>query len=192
MRTKNRLVFGVGVNDSTKEVQYVTPGGKKVMCPYYQTWTAMLRRCYSSKSHQDRPSYQHCSVDAAWHSFTAFRDWMKQQTWQGMHLDKDLLVPGNTCYSHLTCVFVTPEVNAFLLSRERGRGLWPIGVVQTSKSSTFMARISIGGKNKHLGNFPTPEQAHQAWRAAKHQQALVLAAQQTDARVASALATRFI
>lgn len=192
MRTKKRLVFGVGVNDSPEEMQYLTSEGKKGMCPYYQTWTAMLRRCYSSKSHQDRPSYIHCSVDPIWHSFCAFRDWMKQQAWQGMHLDKDILVPSNTCYSPQTCVFVPPEVNAFLLSRERGRGQWPIGVVQTSNSSTFMARISIDGKNKYLGNFPTPEEAHQAWKKAKHQQALVLAAQQTDHRVAQALATRFI
>lgn len=192
MREKKRLVFGVGVNDSTEEVHIRTSEGKKVMCPYYQTWTAMLRRCYSDKTHQDRPSYSHCSVDPVWHSFSAFRAWMKQQPWQGMHLDKDILVPGNACYSPQTCVFVSPKVNAFLLSRERGRGQWPIGVVQTPKSSTFMARISIEGKNKSLGNFRTPEEAHQAWKKAKHQQALALAAQQTDYRVAQALATRFI
>lgn len=192
MRAKKRPVFGVGVNDSTEEVHFLSSEGKKVMCPYYQTWAAMLRRCYSSKSHQERPNYLHCTVSPVWHSFTAFRDWMQQQVWQGMHLDKDLLVPGNTCYSPETCVFVSPQVNAFLLSRERDRGPWPIGVVKISNSASFMARISIEGKNKHLGSFPTPEQAHQAWRAAKHQQALVLAAQQTDVRVAQALATRFI
>lgn len=192
MRTKNRLVFGVGINDSAEEMQRTTPEGKKEMCPYYQTWTAMLRRCYSTKSHKERPNYQNCSVDPAWHSFVAFRSWMEQQKWEGMHLDKDLLIQGNTIYGPDTCIFVPPKVNAFLLLRERSRGQYPTGVVKTTKSSTYMARISIDGKNKHLGNFPTPEQAHMAWKAAKHSQALILAAEQSDPRVAKALATRFI
>lgn len=192
MVKKVQLVFGVGINDSTTSVYSKIVDGKKKMCPYYQTWTAMLRRCYSVKSHQKHPTYTNCTVDPEWHSFTVFRDWMKQQDWQNKELDKDIILLGNTCYSSKTCTFVSSAVNSFLNYNKNSKGKYPAGVVKVSKSSTFMARISIKGKNVHLGNFSTPEKAHQEWKKAKHQQALVLAKQQSDLRVADALSNRFI
>ena len=78
----NKLVYGVGVNDlgyRTHVYEYVTKdGGERVLkpvfvCKYYAAWTDMLRRCYSKKSLESRPSYIGTSVCSEWLSATAFK-----------------------------------------------------------------------------------------------------------------------
>lgn len=117
MKTKNkRLVYGVGNNDADyvvekrEEIGYV--GGKrrrKLMwvCPYYQTWKDMIKRCYSTKCQEKFPTYKGCSVSADWHTFSNFKAWMEKQNWEGKQLDKDILIEGNKVYSPETCVFVS-------------------------------------------------------------------------------------
>lgn len=41
----SKLVFGVGINDSSDKVVQ-TINNKKVICPYYRVWVDMLRRVY--------------------------------------------------------------------------------------------------------------------------------------------------
>ena len=53
---------------------------------------------------------------------------MVEQDWEGLQLDKDLLVNGSKVYSRETCVFVSNQVNIFLTERGNDRGEWPIGV----------------------------------------------------------------
>ena len=43
----------------------------------------------------------------------------------------------------------------------------PTGVSRTRGSSRFSATISINGRNKHLGSFPTAQAASAAYKAAK-------------------------
>lgn len=181
-----RLVCGVGVNDSHKPVFWIE-NGRKVRCKFYTTWLSMLERCYSQVKQASRPSYIGCYVASEWHSFSAFKEWMSGQPWEGRELDKDILFPGNKMYGPDTCVFVSPSLNSFLTnSKSSGRGL-PVGV--RNIKGKFIAKCSnpFNGKVETIGRFSTPIEAHEAWRARKKHHASAYAAMQTDERIASAL-----
>lgn len=192
------LVRGFGINDADYNV-YITGSGdngkRKVIwvCPFYRKWIHMLERCYDQKLHNKFPTYVGCSVCKDWKSFSTFKSWMETQNWEGKHLDKDLLIKGNKTYSPNTCVFLDARINTFLTESGAGRGKFPIGVSLERESGKYVAQCwSIElGKNKKIGRFKTPEEAHKAWLAFKLEQAYTLAAQQTDERVSKALIERY-
>jgi hypothetical protein len=109
---------------------------------------------------------------------------MKTQDWVDKELDKDLLGDGKL-YSPETVVFVTQRVNTFMSDCRAARGEWPIGVCKVGKR--FQANIRDTGDKSHIGYFDTPEEAHQAWRAAKIKIGERLIAEQTDPRVEEGL-----
>lgn len=192
------MMCEVGINDAEYQTRlYTKIDGKKNLlwtCPFYQTWTSMLVRCYSLKLHARYPTYAGCSVTKEWLTFSAFREWMAGQDWDGMELDKDILRPGNKVYSPDTCVFVPRALNAFLVDSAAARGEWPIGVYWDVQRGKFQSLCSnpFTGKRESLGRFACPDAAHEAWRARKHEMACAYADQQTDQRIATALRTRYI
>jgi len=194
MKKINKLVFGIGINDADYSVCSRLKG-KRLWCPFYRKWMDMLRRCYSEKYQKAKPTYIGCYVTFNWLTFSIFKAWMEQQDWQGKELDKDLLCPGNKLYSPETCVFVDRKVNGFLLESNASRGEYPIGVIYQKEKLTnkfkVLCRSVLTSKQKYLGYFSTPEEAHQAWLAFKLEQAHLLAAQQSDLRVAKALIDRY-
>ena len=50
----------------------------------------------------------------------------------------------------------------------------------------------LGWEYQHLGKFATEQEAHEAWKKAKHARALVLAETLTDERAKQALRTRYL
>lgn len=152
----------------------------------------MIVRCYSSKYHS-RSTYKDCYVQDEWKTFSNFRKWMEAQEWEGLHLEKDLLICGNKVYSPDTCVFVTQQVNGFLIDSVEFRGEWPIGVNWHKNVGKFIAQCNnpFTKKSEHLGVFDCPYEAHAAWLAKKLEHAYALAAIQTDPRVAAALIERY-
>lgn len=201
MRTKTKLLYGIGVNDADYVVQInkteVVDGVKKVFvewrCPYYVKWSSMMGLSYNKKVFKIRPSYEVCSVVPEWHYFMTFRAWMEKQDWEGKQLDKDILFPGNKVYGPDTCVFVDAKVNTFLIESTSARGEWPIGVSFHKDTGKFQANIRdvFNNKRLYLGIFERPEQAHKAWLDKKLEQARILASQQKDPRVALALVQRY-
>lgn len=204
MDPKNRkLVFGVGINDAdylvTKREEIDLVDGKRKQklvwkCPYYQTWTNMLSRCYSVKTQDRQPTYQGCSVTEEWYTFSHFRAWMEKQDFEGKQLDKDLLFEGNKLYSPDTCVFVTQTVNLFTNDYGAKRGKWLIGVYWDKNKNKFRAQCHnpLSRKREHLGSFDSEHEAHNAWANRKLELAQELAAIQTDPRVANALIDRYL
>ena len=202
MSKPKKLVYGVGINNADYVVQkfetvgYVNGKRKRKMigaCPYYQAWASILSRCYSAKALERNPTYAGCTVAKEWHTFSNFRDWMMTQDWEGKQLDKDLLFEGNKIYSADTCVFVTPLVNTFTLDRGAARGKWLIGVCWNKEKAKFESRCSnpFTKKLEYLGLFTCEHEAHEAWRKRKLELAHLLAAEQTDPRVAKALIERY-
>lgn len=201
MKSK-KLVYGVGLNDADYVVQefetigYVNGKQKRKRvweCPYYRVWRHMLMRCYSAKYQDKRPTYKGCSVSEEWLTFSVFKGWMGQQDWEGKQLDKDLLFEGNKVYSPESCVFVTSVVNSFMTECGASRGEWPIGVYWNKNEEKFVSRCRnpFTKKLEYLGCFVCHNEAHKAWLKRKLELARLLAAEQTDTRVAKALIERY-
>ena len=196
-----KLVYGVGINDADYVVQRnetIYVNGKRTrkqvwICPYYQAWKSMLERCYSIKYQERQPTYRGCSVSEEWLTFSVFKSWMEKQEWEGMQLDKDILFEGNKLYSKETCVFVSSVVNIFTTDRGASRGEWLIGVDWYKARGKFRAlcRNPFTKKQEYLGLFNSELEAHQTWLKRKLELAHLVAAEQTDTRVAKALIERY-
>lgn len=192
VRKSGKLVCGVGVNDADYSVS-TRSEGKHKWCPFYSRWKKMIERCYDTKFHQIQPTYADCSVAPEWHYFMTFKIWMQQQDWNDKHLDKDLLLPNNKIYSADTCIFLESKVNNFLTQRQNHRGDTPIGVYRHQKYGLYVAEcwnVQLG-RQEYLGTFKNTQEAHEAWLSFKLLQAKILAAEQTDRRVAAALVDRY-
>ncbi len=198
MRAKNTLVFGHGINDAGYSVtRYKVIDGKNRqvwMCPIYRTWRDMLGRCYSNAYQRKKPTYIGCSVTASWLVFSNFSRWMLLQEWQGMALDKDIIFKSNKVYAPDNCTFVTQALNSFLNDYVNGLGNFPIGAAWVTSKRKFQCQCHnpFLGIREKLGDFNSPDDAHEAWRKRKHQHALRYADLQTDPRLAQALRIRYL
>ena len=193
-----RLVYGFGINDADYAVQQKEPREidgkiKQVVvwqCPYHQKWKSVLERAYSPRWHKLYPTYVGCSVHEDWKYFSKFKAWMEQQDWEGKHLDKDILVPGNKIYSAEFCCFVSPEVNLFVVEKNKTKGLYMTGV--DFHKGRFRARgFNSDKRNVHLGYFDTELEAHNAWRYNKIEEAIRLAQKQDNPLIKQALIDRY-
>ena len=173
-------VFGIGTNDADYQTQSKN-NGKKTTCPYYRKWVGMLERCYSVKYQARRPTYIGATVAEEWLLFSTFKQWMETQDWEGLELDKDILVAGNKHYSPSTCCFVPRELNQLLNDRGASRGALPRGVYLNS--GKCRAQCSYKGKIKHLGYHSTPKAASLAYRKYKHAIVRKIASEQSDPRI---------
>jgi hypothetical protein len=153
----------------------------------------MIERCYSESLHKKYQTYVDCRAADEWLTFSTFKAWMEVQDWREKHLDKDMLFPGNKTYSPETCVFIPSQLNRFLVDQLPSRGSWPLGV-HLHQCGKYRAMCSnpFTGAQDALGLFYGAAEAHEAWRAKKHEHALRYADMQTDQRIAQALRTRFI
>ena len=175
MSGKRSLVYGVGVNDW---VGNISVDGKPIW--EYYLWQDMLKRCFSAKLKQNRPTYEGVTCSKEWLSMTTFIEdvsKMKGYGLEGWQLDKDILQKGNKLYSKETCCFVPAEVNLLLTKSDKARGEYPIGVYFEKARGKFKAQIRINGKTNHLGLFTTPDEAFQAYKLAKEAQIKVVARQ---------------
>ena len=197
-----KLVHGVGVNDAdyvvVKRETIDNVNGKQKqklvwICPYYRAWSDMLKRCYSVKFQEKRPTYKNCSVSKNWLTFSTFKSWMEMQDFKEKELDKDLLFEGNKVYSAETCAFVTRSLNMFTTDRGLERGEWLIGVYWHKAAGKFKSTCSnpFTKKLEHLGLFTCEQEAHKAWLKRKLELAHLLAAEQSDPRVSKALIDRY-
>lgn len=127
----------------------------------FQTWVGMMERGYCQKFKNKHLTYGICSVHPDWHNLQVFSDWYVNHEFFGLgyELDKDILVKGNTVYSADTCTLVPREINSLFGNKRSSRGDYPQGVNLHKATGKFRATLSCGNKNKHLGEFITPEEA---------------------------------
>ena len=184
-----RLIYGVGVNDATYLTE-VKVDGKRVACPFYVKWKSMLQRSYSSLYQKKMPTYIGCKVCSEWLTFSIFRSWMASQRWEGMQLDKDLLVDGNKTYSPEKCLFISSKLNSLLNDCGSSRGKYKQGVHFKKSHKRYGAECSIEGKKVRLGYFKTEEEASFAYNKFKKEHVINIAMSQSDLKLRQALLTK--
>lgn len=179
-----KLVKGWGINDADYTVKvkdaYYVDGKRKFTsvweCPYYIKWLSMLERG-SPNYWLKKPTYKGVTIHEDWKYFSNFKAWMEKQNWEGLQLDKDILVTGNKHYGPDTCAFVPGYINICLAGCKDISTELPIGVTFKAKSKymvnphkyPYVARIGNGtrGKNINLGSYRDAKVAHKAWQLAK-------------------------
>jgi len=157
--SRRSVVHGVGVNDSDYTVKIVKNKKTLWRCPFYDKWTTMLKRCYSPKHHKNYPSYIGCSVCPEWRYFSKFRLWMEGQKWEGMELDKDILVKGNRVYSPDTCCFVPGTINSLFGPGRKKKNNLP-ECVKLSRSGKYRVQLRIRPGVTYCKTLPTIKEAH--------------------------------
>jgi hypothetical protein len=108
---------------------------------------------------------------------------METKDWEGKHLDKDILIPGNKHYSPDACLFVKRHINSQKVIDPRkylDDHPYPQGVEHRRNKGpdTYRAGIQIDGKRIPLGTFSTVEAASSAYCKAKAEDLRVLAEDQ--------------
>lgn len=136
-------------------------------------WNNMILRCKAGSIAQLKfPNYVGCTTSVNFKDFNYFAGWHTQQAGYGLegyHLDKDILVSGNTQYNELNCVLVPETLNAFFVSSLRRNGKMMKGVTYQAECTKcpYRVQFSIAGKHINLGGYSTELGAHLAYRAAK-------------------------
>ena len=87
----------------------------------YQTWSNMIKRCYSERLHEKNPTYKNCYVCEKWLKLSGFVEDIEQIDGYELYknnpnhfitLDKDIKSDNNNkCYCLEQCTFVRNEEN---------------------------------------------------------------------------------
>ena len=130
----DKSVFGIGyVGDGKYQTRV-----KGVNTIYYNTWHDMIRRCYNEGTKDKFPAYYGiCKVCNQWLNMQIFSEWFEENKYEcgeRLHIDKDILYPGNKIYSPDTCILVPQRINLLFMNKPNKRGL-PNGISQKSNGS---------------------------------------------------------
>lgn len=170
MATYNKgVIYGWGINDVDYPT-YTKVDGVITYCPIYTKWKDMIKRVMCPKYHVKYPTYEDTSVRDEWKHLSDFKPWMEDQVWQGLELDKDILVMGNRVYGPDTCCFVPKFVNSLLMTKPNGRGECPLGVIYRKDCTNrpYTAQVNDGkGNYLKLAHLADPMEAHKTWQLAK-------------------------
>ncbi len=191
------LTHGWAICDLEKKDRYVdldnhTKGRKLQNSKIYSIWESMIQRAYSVDWQTKYPSYKGTLVCEEWKLASTFKEWYDNHYVEGWDLDKDYLSPeGSKLYSPETCVFIPHILNTFIIGSDK-----PYVGSSRTKRGTYraMCKDPIASKYEYLGEYKTPEEAHEAWKARKHIHANRLADEYTgivDQRVIERLKTMF-
>ena len=153
----DKIYYGIGYYG--KELE----GVKLSDIPGYRTWRMMLQRCYDKKVHNAEPRYRDCVVCDEWHSLYNFNKWYMKNYYsiadERIELDKDILIKGNKIYSPDTCVFAPQKINVLIVSANRIRGEFPIGVYYDKQKKRYIASLSCGDRTIKVARCKTPIEA---------------------------------
>jgi len=155
----DKSVFDLGFVGDGK---YMTFANKRPTKQYI-SWFSMMRRCYSNLNYYSLYGGI-CTVCDEWLDYQVFAKWYDEnyiETEERLHLDKDILYPGNKIYSPNNCLLVPQRINELFTYKSKTDGL-PIGIKRTDSgkfSSTY------GGK--YLGSFNTLDKAFEIYKLHK-------------------------
>lgn len=171
----DRTVFNIG---------YLGAGKRKMQYPdtktntrTYMSWKNMLDRCYGKQNRNLHPAYfEIAEVCNEWLNFQTFADWYEEKEYKvdgRLHLDKDILFPGNKTYSPDKCLLVPQRINMLFLNKPNNRGL-PNGINRCAKG--YSAKYN----EEKLGVFSTLEEAYLIYTQKKKEAILNVANEYKD------------
>lgn len=159
------VVYGVGFIGIGKHLSKVNGKNTKA----YQCWSGILRRCHS-RSYRDYPRYggRGVTVHKSWYNFQNFSKWYEENYKEGFVVDKDLRYPDAKEYSESTCEFIPHALNSLLITSNKTRGKYPVGVSFFQRFKKYKAQCGKGGKDRiFLGYFNTSEEAYETYKIYK-------------------------
>lgn len=148
----DKTVYGVGYLGAGKHKTWYN--GK--FTKEYNSWSDMLSRCYADEKGQ--PTYYNiCTVCNDWLNFQVFCDWYDENAYpvnERLHLDKDILYPGNTIYAPDKCLLVPQRINMLFVRHRPNKYGLPEGIGRTDAG-----RFSTSYNGKSYGTYRTYEDA---------------------------------
>lgn len=160
-------LYGVGYLGDCK-FKVGSRGSKE---PSYESWHAMITRCYSKKTQERQKTYKDCEVCEEWHNYSNFKKWYDENYYNidgcKMCLDKDIFSKGNKIYSPENCVFVPSRINLLFVKNNKNRGDLPIGVKRSKNGRYVSACLNNESKVQYLGTFDDVETAFDTYKQFK-------------------------
>lgn len=130
----------------------------------YLIWVTIIQRCCREEAKEKYPAYfGRCTVCEEWFNYQNFAAWYESNRYDvdgRLHIDKDILVPGNTMYAPEFCLLVPQRVNMHFMRCKSNKTGLPRGVRRTKTG--YMAVYNT----QKLGVFATIDQAVKAHREA--------------------------
>jgi hypothetical protein len=133
----------------------------------------MLKRCYSSKSNEARPTYIGATVCNEWLNFQVFAKWFdRYHPTDGLkyEIDKDMLKGDNGIYSPKTCIFIPGSLNNFMANNKSNNKSGYTGVSWDNSRNRWVVRISMDGGDKYLGLYKDKLEASKVYNEARKEQ----------------------
>lgn len=155
--TLSPSIFGVG---------FIGQGNYTSKSRGYRDWLSMLRRCYSPKELDEKPSYVDKYVCKEWQNFQNFAEWFESNHIEGFELDKDLILKGNKEYSPDKCAYVPTEINSSIIKFG--------GVHLNKKTGKYIAQCRDQTGKRYIGSFDSYETAEVEYLTRKHSHLLML------------------
>lgn len=173
MNPFDRTVYDIGyIGLGDHEVKI---GNEKTQA--YRVWHEMIARCYAEAQKEKAPTYFNiATVCEEWKCYQTFAEWYKGEQYEcdeRLHLDKDILYPGNKVYSPYTCMLVPQRINSIFSNKSNNRKL-PTGVSKHPQG--YQAEYS----GKKLGVFRTVEKAFEAYATEKEKAVQLMAEEYKD------------
>ena len=119
----------------------------------YTIWNSMLARCYGNRI----TSYTNSSwVCSDWFNYQNFAKWYEENEYPvkgRLHMDKDILYPGNKIYSPYHCLLVPQRINMLFTNKMNKSGL-PNGI--TKYKDGYVAKYN----GEEIGKAKTIKEAY--------------------------------
>jgi hypothetical protein len=89
--------------------------------------------------------------------------------WPDQHIDHIDGQRSNNAFANLRDVPQSVNNQNFRLAKRSNKTGQLLGVSKKKRGQGFIARLTVNRQEIHLGTYPTPEEAHQAYLAAKRE-----------------------
>ena len=138
----------------------------------HEVWASMLKRCYNENCER-HPWYEDCVVDERWHNFATFLQWWNENYYElpeGMgrvELDKDFKNKHCRTYGPDTCLLIPQRINGAAPKRRTIDKEFPIGITYNKQKQKYHVRLTLYGKDTHIGNYNTFEEAFKVFKETK-------------------------